>query len=196
MVCMAHYIRDFLVGAPFTGNYLEIGVFDGEIISEVAKKYPDKKCYGIDPFIEDGWTTGSSNAQKGENITTQRENAFRNCTGLENVHLYEMKSSEFFENLTDEQVNELDVSCIFIDGDHGTEAVQNDVRLAIKLLGKKDGMIICDDWNIPDVSKTALREISEISDRIVEYGRVMNEFKYSPEMSYIVALLFLIKASP
>lgn len=195
MVCMAHYIRDFLIGTPFSGNYLEIGVFDGEIISAVAKKYPDKKCYGIDPFIEDGWTTGSSSAQKGDYIHTQRENAVRNCAGLENVQLYEMKSSEFYENLTEEEACKLDVSCIFVDGDHGAEAVRNDIRLAIKLLGKKGGMIICDDWNIPDVCKTALCEMSEVAERIIEYGRVLNEFMYTPEKTHIVAMIFRIQPS-
>lgn len=37
--------------ASIKSNYLEIGVFDGDSIAGLAKKYPDKKIYAIDPFI-------------------------------------------------------------------------------------------------------------------------------------------------
>ena len=72
MVCLADYIRDFLLTSGFKNNYLEIGVFDGEIISEIAKKFSSKQCYAIDPFIEDGNTSHISGIEANERLLTCR----------------------------------------------------------------------------------------------------------------------------
>ena len=65
----------------------------------------------------------------------------KNCQNLENFKLYEMKSTEFYNQLTQEQIEELNIGCIFIDGDHEEKSVKNDIQLAIKLLGNKKGFI-------------------------------------------------------
>jgi len=42
--------------SKFDGNFLEIGTFNGMGTSNLAKEFPEKQFYVIDPFIEDGNT--------------------------------------------------------------------------------------------------------------------------------------------
>ena len=56
------------------GNYLEIGVYDGQTLCHVAHQNPSKTIYGIDPFISDG-NTGQI---RGISLTAQEENCMRN----------------------------------------------------------------------------------------------------------------------
>ena len=36
-------------------NYLEIGCYDGVDLAVLAERFSDKRIFGIDPFISDGW---------------------------------------------------------------------------------------------------------------------------------------------
>jgi hypothetical protein len=158
MVCLATYVREFLLNTKFENNYLEIGIFDGEVISHVAETYSDKKCYGIDPFIEDGNTSWITQRQKGERLLTCKDN----CSKHKNISIYEMTSEDFYKQLTDEQIYDLNIGCVVIDGEHSASAVKNDIQLALKLLAGKNGLIIIDDWLMDCVHETALSELPDI----------------------------------
>jgi hypothetical protein len=157
-MALSPYILDYLLEHPFEKNYLEIGVFDGGVISEVAKHYQDKICYGIDPFIEDGCTSHISGCQTGENMSLRKENTYKACDSLKNVRIYEVKSDDFFKRLTDEQVKELNIGCVVVDGAHDAESVKNDVHLALKLMGP-GGIVVFDDWQMDSVRETVTAEL-------------------------------------
>ena len=57
----------------YDGNYLEIGVFNGDSIASLGDLYPNKKIYGVDPFIEDGNTSWATSKGVGEVIINQKE---------------------------------------------------------------------------------------------------------------------------
>ena len=172
-MALSPYISDYLLEHPFKKNYLEIGVFDGGVISEVAKHYQDKKCYGIDPFIEDGCTGHISGCQVGESMSIRKENTYKACESLQNVHIYEVKSDDFYKQLTDEQVEELNIGCVVVDGAHDVESVKNDVHLALKLVGP-GGLIVFDDWQMDSVRETVTAELpnAELIYSYREIGRV------------------------
>jgi hypothetical protein len=152
----------------YEGNYLEIGVYNGDAIKNLAEIYPDKTIMGIDPFIEDGNTSWNSNVQIGGRLVEQRKNTYDNIAGHSNIKFHEMTSKKFLENLTPELVEEYDVCCIMIDGDHRYDAVMIDIELAIKLLGDKKGEISFDDTHVTNVLEATKKFENTMFDRIVE----------------------------
>jgi hypothetical protein len=143
------YVLDNLKN--YDGNYLEIGVYDGSAIAGIAKEYPNKTIYGIDPFIEEGHTYWLSRVGINQPLSQQREETYNNITNLDNVHLFEITSKNFHEQLTEAQTHRLNINMIFIDGDHHYEHVINDCDMAMTLLGDYSGCIIFDDTNLQDV---------------------------------------------
>ena len=168
--CQAHGLR-ILCGSAFQyfynnlgdlkGNYLEIGVFEGFMLRELAKKYPDKMFYGVDPFIEDGNTRGhaSTMQEKGERMPEQEGITERNIEGLQNVKLFKETSRAFGERLTDEMIQEMNIGSVFVDGDHSYEEASNDFVIAARLL-KNGGVMYPDDTGLPSVGQ-ALKEFKE-----------------------------------
>lgn len=142
------------------GNYFEIGVFNGSGFARVAKENPDKYCYAVDPFIEDGHTVLSSDKKTGEQLTQQKHNFLENTKDLTNITLFEMTSSVYTKQLTDQQCNEMNITMVTIDGDHHYEHVVIDFEIALRLIGNKEGQIIVDDTDVSDVRR-ALNEFSE-----------------------------------
>lgn len=134
---------------------MEIGVFNGDGIAKMARAYPDKKFYAVDPFIEDGHTVASSGTGKGSKMTAQKENYLNNTRGITNLELFETTSQEFYKNLKNPA--ELDIDTVVIDGNHHYESVVNDFELAMYLLGSNQGIIVVDDTDVPGVAK-ALNE--------------------------------------
>lgn len=136
-----------------TGNYLEIGVYDGLVISTLAQKFPDRQFYGVDPFIEDGYTSGHNGGiQPGQPLTKQKENAISNLVSCQNAKLFVMPSIEFRET-TD--VSTMDICAVLIDGNHHAPHVDNDFRLAIKAL-TQGGIMYVDDLYLSDVTQACL----------------------------------------
>jgi tRNA G46 methylase TrmB len=90
---------DFLVHALYTipSNYLEIGVFNSDSIANIATIYPSKKIYGIDPFIEDGYTSHVTDVNRGELLSQQKQNTLNNIKDLQNVEGVKMAQNEFLE---------------------------------------------------------------------------------------------------
>lgn len=154
------YISEHL--GKYPGNYFEIGVFNGDGFARIASKYNHKLCYAIDPFIEDGHTSGTSFIERGNSLNTQKESFLNLTKELKNITHYETTSVEFCSNLTDSQIDALNVSVILIDGSHHYTDVVNDYQLSIKLLQKqKHGIIIFDDLHVSDVRK-AYTEFTDI----------------------------------
>jgi len=142
------------------GNYFEIGVFNGDGFARVAKENLEKKCYAVDPFIEDGHTNASSGINTGLRMTQQRENFLKNTKDLDNITLFEMTSTEVAIQLTDQLVNDMNISIVTIDGNHHYEHVLKDFDIATQLLNNLGGQIVVDDTDVIGVSQ-AFNEFKE-----------------------------------
>lgn len=135
------------------GNYLEIGVFEGVMLRELASKFPDKMFYGIDPFIEDGYTTDhNGGVPKGGVTHEQKRLAHENCDGVFNIQLLEQTSRSFFLERHDGDLLKMNVSSVLIDGDHSYEEARNDIVNSMRFNPK---VIFIDDLGLPDVKRAA-----------------------------------------
>ena len=153
------------------GNYLEIGVFNGDSIALLAASYPNKTIVGIDPFIEDGYTIHTTGVDAGQRIENQHQSTKNYIAGFNNIKFYEMTSKDFFNQITDELVETLNISGVLIDGDHHYEHVYNDAMLALRMIGDKSGHIAFDDTNLTDII-TVMNEFRELVK-----DRITNEYK-------------------
>jgi hypothetical protein len=127
------------------GNHLEIGVFDGEGISNLAKKYPNKDFHAVDPFLEDGNTSHITNVDQGKPLIDIQEMAEKNLSKCPNIKLYIKTSEEFFKGLTKEDIIGLNITTVSIDGSHHYGDVVEDIKGAIKVLNGKPGHMHFDD---------------------------------------------------
>jgi hypothetical protein len=151
-------------------NYLEIGIFSGEGIKEIAINNKNKTCYAVDPFIEDGCTVCDSKVGLNEKMVSQREITLNNIFGVPNIVLYELKSKEFRDTLlTDELIKKLNIDSVFVDGDHSYQCCFDDIELALKLIADKKGIIFVDDFDLPSVS-LAVKDILIKHQNIYDYG--------------------------
>ena len=153
--------------AKVPGNYLEIGVFDGDGVASVAKHFTNKTIYAVDPFIEDGHTTASSGQVRGDVMTKQRSNCMNNIKNLQNVILHDVTSEQFERQLTTQDVDKMNISVVTIDGDHHYETVVIDTELALRLLGSRHGYIVFDDCDVAGVSKAYNEFAERYANRIV-----------------------------
>lgn len=138
------------------GNYLEIGVYDGLVISTLARDFPDRQFYGVDPFIEDGYTSGhNGGVQPGQPLAEQRNNAIANLESSANAKLFEMTSIRFNGLTSDEELDAMNIGAVLIDGNHHAPHVDNDFRLAMRAL-TRGGIMYVDDLMLPDVTQACL----------------------------------------
>lgn len=157
----------------YPGNYLEIGVFNGDGFARVASSYQDKKCYVIDPFIEDGHTSSTTSVERGHKLNSQKENFLHNTRDLTNIEHNETTSIDFFNLLTDQQIQEMNIGLILIDGSHHFADVVNDYKLSMKLLSMtKLGLIIFDDLHVTDVKQAYDQFLHEYKDCIETHGGI------------------------
>lgn len=133
------------------GNYLEIGIFDGDLISSLAKEFPEKKFYGVDPFIEDGYTELLTNVKKGNSINEQKSKAMKKLSQCTNLKYFIETSEEFYKKIVDYPIDDFNITTVLIDGSHWYKDVIIDTEVSMTLIGNKKGMIIFDDVNVPEV---------------------------------------------
>ena len=161
------YFKDRL--SSLENNYLEIGIWHGTSVSELAKLFPNKTIYAIDPFIEDGFTSHESSIQQGDQLSDNRNIVLENIKGLTNLHLYEMTSKDFFDSLTQDTISQMNVSHVMIDGSHHYDDVILDTQLAMTVIGNKAGTVAFDDTNLEGVEKAMNEFHSNTLDRIESF---------------------------
>lgn len=150
------FFQSYLPKIP--GNYLEIGVYEGDSLRDLSSVVPSKRLFGVDPFIEDGYTSHATGNSRGGHNQTQQSITEKNLEGRNNVMLHKITSKEFSEGLTEAAAQHLDITAVLIDGSHHYEDVSLDFALAKKLIGNKPGVIVTDDiCGVPDVLR-AYRE--------------------------------------
>ena len=143
------------------GNYLEIGVYEGDMLRDFAARWPSKNFYGIDPFIEDGYTTGHNGIPKGHRLERQRAIAYENFNHMPNIKLFEQTSASFLKEKSKRELQEMNVSTVYVDGNHSYDDTLNDLWLAEKLIDG-NGLIYIDDFDLPDVLK-ATRDFTKLN---------------------------------
>ena len=147
-------------------NYLEIGCYNGDSIAELARMYPNRIIYAIDPFIEDGFTSHDTGVNQGEYMSQQETNTRRNIEGLENVVLFKMTSQDFSEMLTDEMVKLMNIGHVLVDGSHHYKDVVIDCELSARLFNSRSGIIVFDDANLPGVAQARTEFGKKYKDKI------------------------------
>lgn len=157
------YFKNQLATAE--SNYLEIGVFNGDSIANLARIFPNIKVYAVDPFIEDGWTIHTTGVDFNQSMPVQRFNTYNNIKGLDNIKLFEMPSSEFAELLDSDLIDSLNVGHVLIDGSHHYADVVIDIDIAMQLIGNKSGSIVFDDVNLPDVARAYQYFLAKYADQ-------------------------------
>lgn len=150
-------------------NYLEIGVFSGQGLAALGTAHPNKQFIGVDPFIEDGYTSSTSAVKVGGQLVSQKDMAHSCTADLKNVILVEQSSIDFYKELTQERVDKLNIGVVFIDGNHHYDYVKNDYMLALELIKNKAGYICFDDVapNVEGVIKAHDEFLLENKDRIL-----------------------------
>jgi predicted O-methyltransferase YrrM len=124
--------------------FLEIGSFDGIVLSVLAEKYPNTKCFALDAFKK-GLGTDSGHL----------DSFIQNTNELNNIVLLKGLSSDILPVL---QARTFDI--IFVDGDHSYEAVKSDVEMCYRLLKPGGVMAMHDYFNIVD-TKNAIDEFAQ-----------------------------------
>lgn len=151
----------------YMGNYLEIGVYEGDMLKDFAEKWPEKMFYGIDPFISDPDTIGHHGVPVGQPLIEQRHHAYANIKGFTNIIFFETTSELFLEDTPKGYLSLMDVSVVYVDGSHSYDDTTTDLKLAGKCI--RNGLIYVDDCDLPAVV-LAMREFMELNqNRIVEH---------------------------
>ena len=153
MFCRAAYDLATTELPNLKRNYLEIGVFNGDAVYELAGRFPDTVFHGIDPFIEDGYTTHATGQAQGHTITVQQQQARTYFEKRSNAYLHEMTSQQFDQDYSDSVLAQFDIGFVLIDGDHHREPAALDGELAMRLIGSGPGIVVWDDCNLTEVSQ-------------------------------------------
>jgi hypothetical protein len=152
----------------FPNNYLEIGIFSGQGIKELALEHKEKNFFAIDPFIEDGYTVADSGVGVKEKMVDRRAETILNINEIQNIKLFEIKSKDFLDDLAKELIGDMNIDSVFIDGDHSYQACFDDIDLAVKLIGDKKGVIFFDDFDLPAIS-------SAVNDSLAKHKNIHND---------------------
>lgn len=139
---------------PECHHFLEIGSFDGVLLSLMAESNPNVQFFAIDPFIEAG-STGPGHYGYW----------YDNNKNLSNVTLYFGKSVDMLPQII---ATGHKFSCVFIDGDHSYDGVKNDMERSWELL-EVGGLMACHDHHMPEVIQ-ACSEFSSVCPFVVEAG--------------------------
>jgi hypothetical protein len=157
-------VREQLASSQY--NCLEIGVFNGAGFASIASENPHIKFIAVDPFIEDGYTTGSSRATAGARISEQQVSCKHHIAKLTNVELNVMTSHAFLESMTKEKVDAYNIGTVIIDGNHHYEYVVNDYKLAMMVIDCRPGVIVFDDVGVVGVGQAYHEFCTQYPDRI------------------------------
>lgn len=143
------------------GSYLEIGVYNGVFLSQVAETFPQYNVFGIDPFIGDGYT----GEPQGSKLSDQLLNARKNIEEFSNAKIWELTTKECLDNHYYRELNE--VSCVLVDGSHHYDDILIDFEFILKIRNNRNMLVLFDDLHIKDVVDAISFFEREHSDRII-----------------------------
>ena len=135
-------------------NVLEIGTFEGRYTLWLADHYADLKIDTIDPF-------NSSVYDLEQNYFDQVEKNWRNnlsiCKNKKNICFHKLSSLETLNHMI-EIKRQFDF--VYIDGDHRSNTVSNDLELSYNMLST-NGIILIDDahgWQSKNFNTNEINE--------------------------------------
>ncbi len=153
----------------YMGNYLEIGVYEGDALKDFATRWPKKIFYGIDPFLSDKDTLGHHGVPVGETLHAQKHHAHENFKGISNIVFFETTSKLFSEMMNQDTLDSMEVSVVYVDGSHTYDDTMIDLNLAARCI--RQGLIYVDDYDLPAVI-LAMRDFCDLNqNRIVEHDK-------------------------
>ncbi len=170
MTILGRQSYEYLSGEipKWEGNYLEIGVFEGDMLRDFALRWPKKMFYGIDPFIADFGTTGHTGVPDGGSLEVQKALALAHFDGVPNIKFFLQTSKSFLEETSYYDMEKMNVSVVYVDGAHSYEHTLNDLHLASRLI-KHRGLIFVDDFDLPEVLQATNDFLPSIKDRIIRH---------------------------
>jgi len=154
-------IKEFL--ARSEGDYLEIGSYYAYFLTAMAIQFPDKKVYGIDPHISDGYTAGA----KGEAIPEVEEVADFNTSLVDNVELIKLTTKDFLKKKNASKILK-NISCVLVDGSHYYDDIVHDLELVTRIENDYEKLVAFDDLQIADVSKAFDELHIKLTGRIID----------------------------
>jgi len=122
----------------------EIGVWQGETSEHLLR------TTGAFLYLVDLWQTSHKYETKKWDHNKNKQMTLNRLKDLTNYKILQGISWEVAEQITD---NELDF--VFIDGDHSTQGVVNDIKAYTPKV-KQDGYIIGHDWDWDTVQKAVI----------------------------------------
>ena len=151
-------------------SYCEVGIGYGTHVKYVLKTTNLDKLYLVDPmkyYENDGFPNDIIN--KISSNPTTNDNKIDNFEELYNLILnyiseYKSKITWFRKeslNITNEDIPDESLDCIFIDGDHSYEAVKKDLAFWWNKL-KKNGTLLGDDYYMGEVKRAVEEFANEI----------------------------------
>ncbi len=154
----------------YMGNYLEIGVYDGDALREFATRWPHKKFFGIDPFLSCKDTTDHTGVTIGQRMESQQESAHQNFKGIANIMFFEGTSKLFLDTVPQSELDNMKISVVYVDGSHTYDDTMTDLILAGRCI--RQGLIYIDDVGLPAVDMAILDFMDLNHSRIVPNGDI------------------------
>lgn len=176
-------VRDFLKNKP--GSYLEIGIYYGRFIAEVANEFPERDFHGIDPFISDGCTRDA----KGTIMNDIEEIATVNASQVSNLTLYKNTTEEFLKREDAKEILK-NVSCVLIDGSHHREDIIHDLNLVMQIENDYEKVVIFDDIRVPDVAQSIQDLINMLFSRLILTDEYQSHYVAIQSHPHYVAIYF------
>jgi len=156
------------------GDYLEIGCYEGVLITKLAIKFPNRSMVGIDPFIGDGWTKEAVGTQ----LSDVEKVFLKNISGNSNIKHFRGTSREFYDLGNFDCLQ--NVSCIYIDGSHHYADIVVDVDILEKINNDRIKKVFFDDLHITDVQNGVEYFKNKYRDRLVG-----NEIRIGPYAEFM-----------
>lgn len=149
-------VIDLIKGYAKGKNYLEIGVYRGGMLSEVAKVA--KNATGIDNFSQFDPT--------GENERA----VWNKISGMLNVT---MIVGDCYDQNTIDQVKNNSIDVFFYDGDHTEQGTYDAIVKYLPKL-KKQAILIIDDWNHEPARLGTQKALIDLVQ--IDFTNVMEQF--------------------
>jgi hypothetical protein len=181
--------------------FLEVGVFHGVTARNICEllyqiHHDDFKYIGLDLFAENSENksevipnTKFNNPLKEiyfRYIKKQDPYSLEAVQDLlkkfkNNVHLIKGNSKKILK-----EINMSKIDYVFLDGGHDYETVKNDLNNCIEVLNKNNGIIMCDDYNLPKASgvKMAIDEFTKKITFNVKYYAIIDLLKFKKKIIF------------